>query len=784
MIASGLGGTSTANNKKGKDLSKTKRIIFAICAVLLLVVAMIASQAAFKQVLNFRTLERIPPTQVLTSTGGEVLLMGRVQPAEKRLSSPDTQSPSVYYRYLVEEEYRDGDGNKKWRKVREERQAANFYLQDDSGRALITVEDAIARIDWSIPRKFREERGDYRYSEWRIDLGDVVTLYAWLSISDSDPVATFTTRGDYLPIITNQSAVEQRGKMGWSAVLLLACAITALTFMAFFLVCSLAVHRVLTLLAIITVSNSVMLLYYGWRSLEHDVDSGYARVLTQYQRSTDLIEKRLQTLAIDDVDIAHFDLATAQFSRLSQRDKAQINGWRLAAVMVRERYLQQIKQFPENLFASSLGMTNPIGFSLPGDQQQIAADAVGSFQATKISQQILLTLAALLVMGVLAWVAFRFIRLKRILENLPTTKTSGVVYGLTEVCGKLIPEQTEQLLTGPLSGQQCTWFNYVVKERRGSGKNTHWVTIEKDLQKQAFYCEDETGRLRVFPNKAEVITKHLTTKRRGKRRYYEWRLMPDDPLYLLGKADVDKTHGDTLVLRDSKDNPFIISNRSEQEVMFNKAGKGMVLLSAAVSIMFFALLLIAASSGSFTSLDYILTTLAAPMFFILLMIVITYNDLVFLKTRCQRAWANIQVSLKKRYDLIPRLVNVVKGYADHEVTLQESLTQLRTQSRQSDSVAKVERYIAAEHSLIAQLQVTVENYPELKADQTFKMLHKSLVKLENEVAMIRVGFNDAVEYYNTRIQQFPDTMLAKLGRFKRLTLLEFEQTVYEVPSGV
>jgi hypothetical protein len=763
------------------NLSIPLRITSAVLATILLLVAALVSQAAFKRVLAFRTLERIPLTQVLGSTGGEVQLRGEAVRRDRILTSPDSKTDTLYYHYLLEEKYKDSEGHTKWRTLRNESNAVDFYLRDASGRALVSTQDSLSRIDWSIQRKHRQERNGYRYSEWRIDPGDTVSLFGWMELSSIGPVVNFREQGQYLPIISSFDADKERGDIGWIAVLLLGLAISALSFMSFFLVCSLAIHRVLVLLTFITLSTGLMLLHYGWRSLENDVGAGYQRVETQLQRAEELLAKRFQTLGLDVASVNNFDLRARQFQNLSDEDKAQLNGWRMGAVLVRDRYLQQISRFPENLFAWFKGLNKPKGFQLPEDQQAIADAALQDYHATRIGRQIILTLLGFGVMAALAWLAFIFIRLKRIQENLPTTKTSGVVYGLTEVVGKLVPENDADLLVGPLSSEHCTWYNYLVKERRGSGKRTHWVTIEKDLQKQPFYCEDEFGRLRVFPNKAEVITRHKTTQRRGKRYYYEWRLMPGDELYLLGKADIDKTRGDSLVMREARDNPFIISNRSEKEVMLSKAAKGMALLSLSVCLMFFSMLLIAASSGDFSSLDYILTAMAAPMFFIVLMTIIAYNDIVFLKTRCERAWANVQVSLKKRHDLLPRLTVVLKQLMSHEKELQTQLSKLRTLREGKLSAELVQQYVQEEHAFLDQLQVTIERYPNLKTDESLQMLHKSLIKLENEIAMIRAGLNDAVEYYNTRILQFPDVLLAKLGRFKRLSLLAFESGVHALP---
>lgn len=761
--------------------SKVGRVFNVIAAILLFGVAVFAGQAAFEKVLAFRVLERIPLTSVMASTGGEVQLRGSAEPAGRTLSAPDTHTQTMYFRYLVEEKHKDSDGNTKWRKVRDERNAVNFFLRDSSGRALVAARPALSHIDWSIQRKHRVERGDRRYSEWRIDAGDTVDLFGWLALTTTDPEVSFTHAGNFLPIVSSFDGDKERRDIGWTSLLLLILSITALVFMCFFVVLSLAIHRVLVLLSLVTLSSCLLMLYYGWNSLENDVQAGYQRATTQYQRSYALLEQRFRELQLDVDDITAFDLREPQFAALTEADKLQLNGWRMATVVVRDRYLNQIDHFPENIYAKLNRLGTPPAFMLPDDQQQIALAARTGFRPTNIGQQIMLTLAGLAVMGLTAWFGFKLIQVKRMQENLPTVKAHGVVFGMTEVVGKLVPEDAEHLLVGPLSSQYCTWYHYKVQERRGSGKSARWVTIENDQQSQTFYCRDDSGMLHVLPEKAEIITKHRDRQRRGKRLYTETRLMPDDELYLLGSADIDTSgRGDTLAMRDVGDSPFIISNRPEKEVMMRKAISGMALLSFSISFVFACLLLIAAADG-FSSLDYVLSAFAAPMFFVMLMTVILYNDIIFLRKRCDRAWANIQVSLKKRYDLVPRLNTVLQALMQHERSLQTTLSEWRTIPDNNASPEAVQGYIKRERNFINQLQVTVERYPQLKTDQAFQALHRNLTALENEIALIREGFNDAVAYYNTRIQQFPDIVLAKLGRFKRLSLLAFEPEAHSVP---
>ena len=156
-------------------------------------------------------------------------------------------------------------------------------------------------------------------------------------------------------------------------------------------------------------------------------------------------------------------------------------------------------------------------------------------------------------------------------------------------------------------------------------------------------------------------------------------------------------------------------------------------------------------------------------------------SLVFLRERCDRNWANIQVSLKKRANLIPQLESVVKEYLSHESNLQTGLALLRERSKTVDNSRDMDQYMAAEHVSLAELSARIEQYPDLKGTTLIQDFHKRLVKLENEVALIRSGFNDAVTQYLTRRQTFPDNLIAKLFGFQSRTRLSYNEAAHQIP---
>ncbi|QQD22625.1 LemA family protein [Oceanospirillaceae bacterium ASx5O] len=162
-----------------------------------------------------------------------------------------------------------------------------------------------------------------------------------------------------------------------------------------------------------------------------------------------------------------------------------------------------------------------------------------------------------------------------------------------------------------------------------------------------------------------------------------------------------------------------------------------------------------------------------------------YNTLVTLKNRYENAFAQIEVQLKRRYDLIPNLVETAKAYLKHERETLEAVISARNQAMaglqaaagQPGSAAAMQQLAGAEGALagaLGRLSVVMEAYPDLKANQNMMQVSEELTSTENKVAFARQGFNDAVTAYNTYRQSFPPVLLAaKFGHPTDATLLEF-----------
>ncbi len=163
--------------------------------------------------------------------------------------------------------------------------------------------------------------------------------------------------------------------------------------------------------------------------------------------------------------------------------------------------------------------------------------------------------------------------------------------------------------------------------------------------------------------------------------------------------------------------------------------------------------------------------------FAVIMLVVMYNGLVRKKKLVDNAWSQIDVQLKRRYDLIPNLVESVKGYAAHEAGLLEKVTLARTRAMGVPSGATGAK-IAAETELggaLRGLMVQVEAYPQLKANENFLQLQEELTSTENKIAFSRQHYNDSATNYNTAIAVFPANVVAGMFKFQDAALWQITE---------
>lgn len=182
-------------------------------------------------------------------------------------------------------------------------------------------------------------------------------------------------------------------------------------------------------------------------------------------------------------------------------------------------------------------------------------------------------------------------------------------------------------------------------------------------------------------------------------------------------------------------------------------------------------------------MDFILVLII--LFGVLIVFVIgIYNNLVRLRNRCQNAWAQVDVQLRRRYDLIPNLVETVKGYAKHEREVFQKVTEARSQAMNAGTVKEQG---TAENMLTGALKslfAVVENYPDLKANQNFLMLQEELAGTEGKIAYARQFYNDIVMSFNTKQQVFPSNIVANMFNFNEKEYFEIEEEEAKEPVKV
>jgi LemA protein len=147
---------------------------------------------------------------------------------------------------------------------------------------------------------------------------------------------------------------------------------------------------------------------------------------------------------------------------------------------------------------------------------------------------------------------------------------------------------------------------------------------------------------------------------------------------------------------------------------------------------------------------------------VLIYAITLYNGLVALRNDIDKAWANIDVLLKQRHDELPRVVDVCKGYMQYERETLLQLTEARARYAAAVTVNQKARASGDLSASVSRLFATAENYPDLKTNETFLQLQKRITELENEISDRREFYNDAINLFNTRIGQMPDTLIAGL----------------------
>lgn len=408
-----------------------------------------------------------------------------------------------------------------------------------------------------------------------------------------------------------------------------------------------------------------------------------------------------------------------------------------------------------------------------------------------------------LALGALAF-SLRAARRKALVDNLPTSKTSGVFIGTVELKGTA---ESDAPVEGRYSNVACVWFRYTVKERwsreeietytdsDGNSKTrmvtkSGWTTIESgESGGDPFYLRDDRGAIRILPKGADVEAKEVLkqTCRRGDalynacfaseigdsdgvREFFEEAILLHAPLFLVGHARQRTDMVAAEIAAHDGEDLFLISVHPRAEVSSGLRwrfwGYGAIGFAILAGGLYWKGKLDPAHVPPFN--DYVRAGILYAGAWLVGWIWMCFNSLVGLRERVSQGWANIDVELKRRADLLPNIVKLVAAARAHEAAVQQQVSELRSQA-----AATAPGQPGPDPAAIAApLRVIVEKYPELKTNGLFLNLQKQLADTEDRIALARGYFNDIATFYNTRIESFPDGFIAMIGGMQRRPLME------------
>jgi hypothetical protein len=370
--------------------------------------------------------------------------------------------------------------------------------------------------------------------------------------------------------------------------------------------------------------------------------------------------------------------------------------------------------------------------------------------------------------------ALRARKQRLLIDYLPTSKTSSVYVGHVELKGTA---ESRDPLKSQFTSTPCVWFRITVQERnQHSTKDEDWDT-RTVTQEVPFELKDDHGSLRIDPRGAKVMPEVVYGKA-------DLQLFagPQSPVrssipanLRLVREEVIRLHSRIFVVGHASQRPggataeiawhadeamFVISTRSEEAL---SRRLGMLFWTMGLAGLCLALLAIEVREHVLNNrhagpMGFARAGFAYGLLWFSGWLAMMYNSLIDLRQRVRKAWAAIDVELKRRADLLPELVNILQALAGHEHTMQHLIATLRAQA--GATAPGVAGPDAA--AVSGPLKVVAEAYPQLNAQGLFLNLQKQLALTEDRIALARIFFNGTATFYNTRIGIFPDGLIAGL----------------------
>jgi len=410
--------------------------------------------------------------------------------------------------------------------------------------------------------------------------------------------------------------------------------------------------------------------------------------------------------------------------------------------------------------------------------------------------------------------AFRALRRKRLIDDVPTSKTQGVFIGLAELKGTA---ESEMPLTSYLAGTRCVQYAWQVDEHwsrtvhetyTDAKGQTHtrtrtesgWTKVAGDSQSIPFYLKDDTGVIRVVPEGATIhsITvfnetcspnsdlyygkgpTHGVPNSTHRRRFHETALPLHTMLYVIGQARERKDVVAAEIAHDKDAPMFVISTRTEKQLSTSHARWFWVWLILGLAVAMGGTVGWSMLVKANVAWQPLVTAAGAFLVALLLgWVWAVYNSLINLHHMVEQGWSQVDVQLKRRYDLISNLVETVRGYRAYESEIQKLLAEIRTQTQATPPGVAGPDF----KGMAPMLKVIIERYPDLKANESFLRLQQALTDAEQRIALARDYFNNTATFYNTRLEIIPDRFVAALARLRPRTLMaaaDFERAPVRV----
>ena len=411
---------------------------------------------------------------------------------------------------------------------------------------------------------------------------------------------------------------------------------------------------------------------------------------------------------------------------------------------------------------------------------------------------------AIISIALLLW--WRSVTLfKRTVEDVPTSKVKGVFMGLNEVKGEV---KSYDPLQTYLTESAAVWYSWSIQEhwrrtetytdskgRRRTRTLSGWRTVDSGGSFQSFFLRDDTGELLIDPKGADVDAPSTLYHSCGtsdpmyygkgpsgaimnstyRRRFNEQAIRPGDNIYVLGPAKLREDVVAPMIADKKDERYFFISTKSESQIV---RGKGIwsffLMIFATVAALAVPVVGISATTGMEpleAFLENPLGELLAAFVFSLvvgfLYLTLLYNGLIRVRNRLQLALSLIEVQLKRRHDLIPQLLECVKGAASHEREVQTMVVETRAEAMKWGSASKdLGQEMSKAQAVVGKLFALSEAYPDLRVDTNFRSFMEQLTDTEDRIALARAFYNDSLLALQDRLMTFPDVMVANWFRFK------------------